>query len=426
MLVRDGRGGGQAGDLGRDRRGRVPGLLLPALHAVRRAVRDEEVRGGLDVVLPQRVVAAEPGQVGHQDRVGGLVQLVAAGVRRGLAVEQRVARYLAGRQLLVVEQELDLGAGRGQVAVGQEAGERLVGVAGEYLAVGAVVDRLAVDVVARVDRLAPGGRERGDHRARERLVLAGLQHVRVEVVGLADRLPRLPGDRARRPVQGPVVGVPGVRVRLRDEREGRAQRGGGGAHGLLLRTAEPEGEGELAAGSPLRGDVLGGHDVPVGGRGGRRQRVGVIELGQPVARGALVADGGFALGGGGHRHVGRHRVRAVGRLGGGVGAVDDRDAGARVDDAGVAAGVLRPAASVAVHVRVEPRVDLQLADVGAAALGRLDPGVHQHRVALRIGDVGGDKLEAVLGVGRGDRALHAGRVGLHGVGHVAGLEVGEG
>jgi hypothetical protein len=144
---------------------------------------------------PQRVVAAEPGQVGHQDRVGGLVELVAAGVRRGLAVEQRVARDLAGRQLLLVEQELGLGARGGQVAVGQEAGERLVGVAGEDLPVRAVVDRLAVHVLARVDRLAPRGRERGDDRAGERLVLAGLQHVRVEVVGLGDGLLGLAGHR---------------------------------------------------------------------------------------------------------------------------------------------------------------------------------------------------------------------------------------
>ena len=46
--------GHEPGDLGGDRRGRVPALLLPALGAERGTVRDEEVRGRLDVVAVER------------------------------------------------------------------------------------------------------------------------------------------------------------------------------------------------------------------------------------------------------------------------------------------------------------------------------------------------------------------------------------
>src|SRR6185437_875647 len=42
--LRDRRGGGQTRDLGGDRRDRVPRLLLPALDAEGRSVRDQEVR----------------------------------------------------------------------------------------------------------------------------------------------------------------------------------------------------------------------------------------------------------------------------------------------------------------------------------------------------------------------------------------------
>src|SRR6202042_1816161 len=113
----DRRGGGQPGDLGRDGGRRVAGLLFPALHAVRRPVGDQEVSGRADVVLPQLVVTAEPGLLRHQNRVGGFVHLQTAGVRGGLAVQQRVAGHRAGRELLLVEQEQRGRAGRGHVPV---------------------------------------------------------------------------------------------------------------------------------------------------------------------------------------------------------------------------------------------------------------------------------------------------------------------
>src|SRR2546429_8276984 len=53
MAGSDGRRGGQPGDLGRDGGRGVTRLLLPALHAVRRPVRHQEVRSPLDMVLPQ-------------------------------------------------------------------------------------------------------------------------------------------------------------------------------------------------------------------------------------------------------------------------------------------------------------------------------------------------------------------------------------
>ncbi len=54
VLLRDRAGGRQARDLGGDRRWRVPGLLLPALVPERRPVRDDVVRGALDVLRCRR------------------------------------------------------------------------------------------------------------------------------------------------------------------------------------------------------------------------------------------------------------------------------------------------------------------------------------------------------------------------------------
>ena len=105
-------GRGQPGDLGGDGGRRIAGLLFPALDAERRPVGDQEVRGRADVVLVEGFIAAQPGLQRHQDRVGGLVQLGTAGVGGGLAVEQRVARHRAVRELLLVEQEQRRRAGR--------------------------------------------------------------------------------------------------------------------------------------------------------------------------------------------------------------------------------------------------------------------------------------------------------------------------
>ena len=60
--------GRQPGDLGRDRRGRVAGLLLPALNPVGGTMSDEEVGRGNDVVVVERA-SGQAGLPGHQDRV---------------------------------------------------------------------------------------------------------------------------------------------------------------------------------------------------------------------------------------------------------------------------------------------------------------------------------------------------------------------
>ena len=103
----------------------------------------------------QRGVPGQAGLPGGEDRVGGLVQLQPAGVRGGLAVQQPVARERPVGQLHVIEQVPDHLPGGGEVAVGQEPGERLVGVAREDLAVGAEVRRQAV--AGRSARPAPPG-----------------------------------------------------------------------------------------------------------------------------------------------------------------------------------------------------------------------------------------------------------------------------
>ncbi len=92
-------GGDEAGDLGRDRRGRVAALLFPALDAERRPVRDEEVRSRPDVVGVEGGVG-EPELVGHEDRVGRLVELRPERVRCSLAVDEAVARHRPVRELL--------------------------------------------------------------------------------------------------------------------------------------------------------------------------------------------------------------------------------------------------------------------------------------------------------------------------------------
>src|SRR6185437_16643907 len=128
---------------------------------------------------------------------------------------------------------------------------------------------------------------------------------------------------------------------------------------------------------------------------------------------------------GGQGHVGGHRVGPVDGVGDGVRAEDDRNPAGVVHHAGVGARVVAPAAAVAVDVGVEPGVQVQAAQVGAGPGQRLQPGAHQHGVAGRVGDVGGNQPVAVGRVGRGDGAGHAGRVGGDGVGHVTGLQVGE-
>ena len=116
----------ETGNLGRNCRRREAALLLPPLDAEGWPVRDDEVCRLPDVVAIERGVVVEAGLQRHQDRIGGLVELVAAGVGSGPAVDQRVARQLAGRELLALQQEAG-GRPRGlQVAVGEQAREGLV------------------------------------------------------------------------------------------------------------------------------------------------------------------------------------------------------------------------------------------------------------------------------------------------------------
>ena len=183
--MRDFGGGGEAGNRGGDRRRRVAALLLPALRAERRAVRGDEVRRRPDVVgIESRV--RHPELLRHQDRIGALVELRAERVRRGLSVREAVARHRAVGLLLPLEQEERRVARRLEVAVGHQARPRLVQVAREDLAVGAEV---RVRGVAGRHRLAPWRREARSNRARERLVLGRLDHVRAQVVRVVERLP---------------------------------------------------------------------------------------------------------------------------------------------------------------------------------------------------------------------------------------------
>ena len=110
--VGDPAGRDQAGDLGGDGRRRVAALLLPPLRAERRTVRHHEVRRLADVVGPQVAVVLQPGLVGHQDRVRRLVELVAPGVGRLLAVDEGVTWEPAVGQLLALEQEAHGGSWR--------------------------------------------------------------------------------------------------------------------------------------------------------------------------------------------------------------------------------------------------------------------------------------------------------------------------
>ena len=199
----------------------------------------------------------------------------------------------------------------------------------------------------------------------------------------------------------------------------------GDGNGLRLAPAEAQREGHLVAMG--RGHVRGGDDMAVRRRSVRREGVRGVELGEAVAGGARVADARRLRGRARQGHVSRHRVVPVDGVGDRVRAGDHRDrrAGGSIHHAGVGAGVGASASAVAVDVGVEPGVQVQPGQADARAGRVLQPGVHQHRVARRVGDVGGDQPETVLGVGGGDGAGHARGVGGHRVGHVTGLQVGE-
>ena len=419
------RGRDEAGDLGRDRRRREAALLFPALDPERRPARGDEVRGRLDVIRVERCVG-EPELVRHQDRVGGLVELRPERVGRDLAVDEAVPRHRAVRQLLALEQEEGRVARGRQVAGCHEARPRLVQVAREHLPVGAEV---RVRRVAGRDGLAPRRGEAGDDRAGERLVLGRLDDIGAQVVlGLE---PLLVGAReARQPLgarlrQRAVVLAPAVDVgRLRPGEAG-GQRALGRVDGLVLGGAEAERENGLAAAArvaleldPRRLDDVAADRLVVR----RRQRVGRVELDEPVARRAHEAARGLRERAvercvDGLRVVAVRRVRRRDRIEG-----DEHGIARRVVDRGpVGAAVPRAAASVAVHRRVEAHVQPQARD------RRPELDVHEHRVAAGVGHVVG--LDPVLAVprSRDHGARHAAGVGmrLHRVGHVPRLQVGE-
>ncbi len=188
-----------------------------------------------------------------------------------------------------------------------------------------------------------------------------------------------------------------------------------------LRLRAPEAETQVERGA--RFQLLGDDDV-TGGRGRvcRGQGVARVELHGTVGRAAGVTDRRPLQLRRVKRHERRHGVVAIGGLADGARVAGDPDAGG-VDGARVGAAVRRAAATVAVDVGVEVRVHMQGIVV---SVFDLQARVREHRVAGGIGDVGRDQLVAVCGARGGDGAAHAGRIGRHGVGRVAGLQVGEG
>src|SRR5690349_24278709 len=84
----------------------------------------------------ERRVPGEAAFPCHQQRIGILVDLrQAERVRRDRPVDQRITREAPVGLLGPVEQEPDHGPGARHVPVGQQPGEGLVAVPGEYLAV---------------------------------------------------------------------------------------------------------------------------------------------------------------------------------------------------------------------------------------------------------------------------------------------------
>ena len=285
-----------------------------------------EVRRRPDVVGVERVVG-EPELAGHEERVRRLVELHAERVRRHLAVHQAVARHRTVRQLLAQEQEQGGSPGGGEVADGHETGPRLVQITGEHLAV-----RTEVGVVRVAGRhgLPPRRSQPGDDRTREGLVLTGLEHVGVQVVGaheLLHALVRDTGQRRRRRLQAGVVRLPARLVALLDLLELEAKRSLGGADGLGLGGAEAERQDRLACPAAGLPEVELGRldDVAVAGRVvDRGERAVRVELRQPVA-GCPDEPARHLRERPVERRVHRLGVVTVGRVRGRVRVVGDRD-----------------------------------------------------------------------------------------------------
>src|SRR5262249_20621449 len=114
-----------------------------------------------------------------------------------------------------------------------------------------------------------------------------------------------------------------------------------------------EAEREIEGGTP---QLPGQHDVPVRGtRPHRTQGVCGVQGGQSVGRRRGVPDAGTLQLGRVQREICRSRVVPVARLAHGGRVAHDGYAG-RVDGTAVGSAVLRPAATIAVEVRVEVRV----------------------------------------------------------------------
>ena len=166
----------EPGDLGRDRARRVALLVLPALLLGDRPVLDDEVGRLADVAPVARAVAPE--LPGEHDRQADLVHLQPLPLRR--AVDLRVLRERAVVELLLVEQEVERGVGRGLVARRQQRRGDLVEVARPDEVV-----RRRARVVGVDAQLAPAPRHRRrrDERARVVLVLVRLEHEQRGLVG---------------------------------------------------------------------------------------------------------------------------------------------------------------------------------------------------------------------------------------------------
>ena len=374
-------------------------------------MRRDEVRRRADVVGIERGVG-HPQLVGHEDRVRGLVELRPERVGRGLPVHETVARHRAVRELLPLEQEAHRVARRREVAAGDEACPRFVEVAGEDLAVGAEV---GVGGIAGGDGLAPRRRETRDDRAREGLVLRRLDHVRADVIGLGRLIVR------RRHERAVVIGPP-AEVAALQLVEPRPERSLGRADGLSLRGAEAERKRHRPIAAKV--DLRRLHDVAAGGvRGQGRQRVCGVELHETVA--GRAGETALRLR---ERPVQRNgdRLRVVPVRGTrrrhGVEGDEDAVPGRCVDRRAVGAAVVRAAAAVPVHGRVEADVEGER----PAAAQALEADPHHDGVPVRVGHVVGDDPVAATRRRRSHPARHPSRVERRDrIRHVPRLQVGE-
>ncbi len=253
-------GSDQAGNFGGNRGRRITRLLLPALDAEGRAMADNEVCGGLNVVL----VEVRPGHtelVGHQNRVAGFVELRAERVGRQLAVDQAVARERAIRTLLVLEHKVDHVVGGLLVAVQQQTRPGFVDITGKNLAVRTEV---LVIGVSGGDCLAPGRSQAGHQRPGEGLIFRSLEHIGAQIIFIHQLVPLLSGQAGelrRRRKQASIVSLPSCVVLLFKLADLGGKGGTCSPNRLSLGGAKAQGQGKVA---PLGEVYLGGlYQVPI-------------------------------------------------------------------------------------------------------------------------------------------------------------------